>query len=490
MKHKLCGCLMDVPPSELPEVLKCPDIDLLEWRLDSTLAGHTTQDILQALSALREPHRVPVLATNRPTREGGLYSGNESDRLALLEKAVESGAEWVDLELDVPSGALNRFVSLGARVLLSHHDFSSTPEEETLRARAREMARRGTQAIKIVTRAREPEDNLRVLGLIPWAQRELGRPIIAFCMGAAGRWSRVACLLLGSPWTYVQMSGRSSAAPGQLTVEEMKQLLHLFSNDQPVPRDADGSRILASDTCRHRNMEKRLQQADKLASIGQLASGIAHEINNPLSLILGYTQLLLRDEKEDSERSEDLRIIEKHARACKTIVRDLLSFARETPSNKESVHLHACLQDVLGVVRHQFELDGVAIQTTYDPAIPPMSLDEARIKQVFMNLMMNAKQAIEHKGVITVSTHYDRPGRMVSLSVRDTGCGIRPEHLSRIFDPFFTTKGTGEGTGLGLSVSYGIVKDHGGDIFVESEPGVGSTFTIALPVAEDEREPA
>jgi 3-dehydroquinate dehydratase type I len=489
MKHSLCGCLMDAPLSELAQALSCRELDLLEWRIDSTLASHTPQETLQALSILREPHRIPVLATNRPTREGGLYAGDEEDRLAILEKAVESGAEWVDLELDVPSEVLTRFASLGARVLLSHHDFSGTPDVERLRAWAKEMSERGTQAIKIVTRAQEPEDNLRVLGLIPWARRELGRPLIAFCMGGAGRWSRLACLFLGSPWTYVQMPGRSSAAPGQLTLEEMRQLLLLFADDGPVPHETGTNPLVAGDMSQHKNMVERLQQADKLASIGQLASGIAHEINNPLSLILGYTQLLLRDEKEDSERGKDLRIIEKHARACKTIVRDLLSFARGTPSKKGSAQLHTCIQEVLGVVQHQFELDGVKIQTSLDPAVPPMRLDDARIKQVFMNLIMNAKQAIRDKGMIHVFTQYDRPGGTVTLRVRDTGCGIQPEHLSRIFDPFFTTKGTGEGTGLGLSVSYGIVKDHGGEITVESEPGVGSTFSMALPVAENEREP-
>lgn len=240
--------------------------------------------------------------------------------------------------------------------------------------------------------------------------------------------------------------------------------------------------LLVKDISRHKNMEKQLQQADKLASIGQLASGIAHEINNPLSLILGYTQLLLRDEKEDSEQTEDLKIIEKHARTCKTIVRDLLSFARGAPSKKGPAHLHGCIQEILGVVQHQFELDGVSIDKDLDPAMPTMTLDEAKIKQVVMNLIVNAKQAIKDRGVIRIATRYDRDKDVGLFQVHDTGCGIPPEHLSRIFDPFFTTKGTGEGTGLGLSVSYGIVKDHGGEISVESEPGLGSTFTVVLPV--------
>jgi len=234
-----------------------------------------------------------------------------------------------------------------------------------------------------------------------------------------------------------------------------------------------------------KHMERQLQQADRLASIGQLASGIAHEINNPLGLILGYTQLLLRDEPEGSERREDLKIIEKHARACKTVVRDLLNFARGAPSRKGPGHLHTCIREVLGVVRHPFELDGVGIETDLDDTMPTMELDETKIRQVFMNLIMNAKQAIKIKGTIRVTTRFHPKAGVGLLEVRDSGCGIPPEHLSRIFDPFFTTKEPGEGTGLGLSVSYGIVQDHGGEISVESEPGLGSSFTVMLPVIED-----
>ncbi len=476
MKPSLCGCLVQTSRQELTKALDHPGLSLLEWRLDIFMTAHSMQETVEALELLREPRRLPVLVTNRPTREGGLFTGTEEERTGILEKAVEAGAEWVDLEMDVCRETVARFQSLGARVLLSHHDFSSTPDDGVLREWAEEMAAYRPEALKIVTQARSPADNLRVLGLIGWAHEALHQLPIAFCMGPLGRWSRLACLLLGSPWTYVQLPGQNAAAPGQLRMDDVNLLWRFFSSDESV-RSIGGLH----------DMERQLQQADKLASIGQLASGIAHEINNPLSLILGYTQLLLRDEHESSERLEDLRIIEKHARACKTIVRDLLSFARGAPSNKGSGHLHACIQEILGVVRHQFELDGVRIETALDEAMPTMTLDESKIKQVFMNLMMNAKQAIKDKGIIRVITRFDSQAAVGIFEVQDTGCGIASEHLPRIFDPFFTTKGTGEGTGLGLSVSYGIVKDHGGEISVRSEPGKGSTFTVALPVAEDQQ---
>ncbi len=241
--------------------------------------------------------------------------------------------------------------------------------------------------------------------------------------------------------------------------------------------------FLIKDISQRKSMERQLLQADKMASIGQLAAGIAHEINNPLSMILGYTQLLLREEEQGTEKSADLKIIEKHARNCKTIVGDLLSFSRSTRTKKEVSQLNTALEEVLSVVRHQCELDKIEIQKELDPGIPAMVFDEAKIKQVFMNLIMNAKQAIGSKGAIRLKTLCEQPNGMVLIQVADTGCGIEPEDLSRIFDPFFTTKATGEGTGLGLSVSYGIVKNHGGEILVESEPGKGSTFTVVLPVS-------
>lgn len=244
----------------------------------------------------------------------------------------------------------------------------------------------------------------------------------------------------------------------------------------------DSVQFLIKDISQRKAMEKQLLQADKLASIGQLAAGIAHEINNPLSMILGYAQLMLRGEQEGTQQYADLKIIEKHARNCKTIVEDLLSFARSTQTRRTVGHVHAALDEVMSVVRHHFELDGVHIEKNFGAQVPQMILDAEKIKQVFMNLIMNAKQAIGRKGSILLRTRYDAAHARVSIEVRDTGAGISREHLPRIFDPFFTTKPTGEGTGLGLSVSYGIVKDHDGDILVRSEPGQGSTFTVLLPV--------
>jgi two-component system, NtrC family, sensor kinase len=231
-------------------------------------------------------------------------------------------------------------------------------------------------------------------------------------------------------------------------------------------------------------MREQMAQADKLASIGELSSGIAHEINNPLGIILGYTQLMLRNEPVASDRAPDLKTIEKQVRHCKSIVEDLLNFARMSAPKKEMCDIHKIIDDVIHFIRQHSKLDGIEIHTAYDRQIGSLLLDSKKISQVLINLLMNATYAIGRKGAITVVTAVSEGGRQAGIQVQDTGAGIQPKDLARIFDPFFTTKPTGQGTGLGLSVSYGIIKNHGGDIRVESTPGRGATFTILLPIPD------
>ncbi len=269
----------------------------------------------------------------------------------------------------------------------------------------------------------------------------------------------------------------------------------LFGNELPAllssscqmdaASDGVGCEGIIKDITQRRNMEQQLLQADKLASLGQLSAGVAHEINNPLGLILGYTQLMLREEPESSQKFDDLKTIEKHTRNCKTIVEALLNFARKTETKKVLVDINGAIEQVLTVIRHQFELAGVVVEAHYDPGLPEVLGDTEKLKQVVMNLVMNARQAIAATGQITVSTRYDVAGRQIAIHVADTGSGIPPHVLTRIFDPFFTTKPTGQGTGLGLSVSYGIVKEHGGEIRVASEPDRGSRFSVILPAGRE-----
>ena len=243
--------------------------------------------------------------------------------------------------------------------------------------------------------------------------------------------------------------------------------------------------FLVKDIERQHLLKEQMAQAEKLVSIGELSSGIAHEINNPLNVILGYTQLLLRSEDRSSNRYADLKTIEKHVRSCKNIVEDLLSFARKSQTRKETVDIHPLVDEVIDFVNHHSNLERVKIITDYDRGMPRLFLDGKKIKQVFINLMMNALHAFGNDGAGTIKIVTGmQPGRdRAYVQIIDDGCGIEKNIISKIFDPFFTTKPTGRGTGLGLSVSYGIIKDHGGDIQVESETGKGSTFTVLLPAA-------
>ena len=240
--------------------------------------------------------------------------------------------------------------------------------------------------------------------------------------------------------------------------------------------------FLIKDIEDQRQMREQMAQADKLASIGELSAGIAHEINNPLGIILGFTQLMLRHQERETSLFSDLKTIEKHTRHCKTIVEDLLNFARTSPPKKELSDIHTIIDDVLHFVQQHGKPADVQVQKNYDQPMEPLLVDEKKIKQVLINLIMNAKHAVGDQGLIRVRTRRDIDASKAIIQISDNGCGIEKNDIPRIFDPFFTTKPTGEGTGLGLSVSYGIIRNHGGDIYVESQKGRGATFTVELPI--------
>ncbi len=263
--------------------------------------------------------------------------------------------------------------------------------------------------------------------------------------------------------------------------EGVEVLLSMTARRQPDGRIAEYEGI-AKDITHRKQMLRQLLRADRLASLGQLSAGVAHEINNPLGLILGYTQLLIRSESEGSGKVADLKTIEKQTRNCKKIVEDLLNFARRTGTSRTRVNLQETMEAVIGVIRKQLELDNIRIQTLFDQKLPDLEGDAEKLKQVFMNLLINARQAIHHNGLIQVTVGGDASGTQALVSVADNGPGIPEDIREKIFDPFFTTKPTGQGTGLGLSVSYGIIEDHGGDIEVASDPQAGTEFRIRLPL--------
>ncbi len=221
----ICGCLCECPLGEFPNWLQNPEIDLIEWRMDKFAESTSPEEMKSFLGALSFKPRLPVIATNRPLREMGSFAGREDLRLRLLDDAAKSGADWIDLEHDTDVNDMAPFRQAGAKVLLSWHSPALTPPGEILRAKLESMSKTGADCLKIATFARSHEDNLRVLELIPMARVEFGIDLVAFCMGPIGRWSRVVSVLLGSPWAYAQLAGQSAAAPGQLSVTRMRELI-------------------------------------------------------------------------------------------------------------------------------------------------------------------------------------------------------------------------------------------------------------------------
>jgi two-component system NtrC family sensor kinase len=224
----------------------------------------------------------------------------------------------------------------------------------------------------------------------------------------------------------------------------------------------------------------QLEKSARLAGIGQLAAGIAHEINNPLAAILGFSELLHQAVGDDLKG--DVEIILKEAQRVRDIVHGLLDFARQREPHKELADLNQIMQDTLKLYRYQLNKARVRTHEACDPTLPPVEVDPNQIKQVLLNLFTNAAQAMPQGGNLYLSTHVNAHAE-ISLTVRDTGMGIAPEHLPHIFEPFFTTKDVGQGSGLGLAISFGIMQNHGGRIEVESQSGQGSSFKLYLPAA-------
>jgi 3-dehydroquinate dehydratase type I len=230
-KACVCGCLVESTSQEFVRWLNHPEVDLVEWRMDYFANTHSIEQMKSFLSTLSVKPRLPVIATNRPVREMGAFAGREDLRLSMLEEAANSGADWIDLEHDAGVDHIARFRQAGAKVLISWHNPAETPTRGVLRAKLESMRKTGADALKIVTLAKSGEDNLRVAELIPVAREEFGIGLIAYCMGPAGKWSRLVSIFLGSPWTYARFEGQSASAPGQFTVSEMRALVRFFEQD-------------------------------------------------------------------------------------------------------------------------------------------------------------------------------------------------------------------------------------------------------------------
>ena len=292
------------------------------------------------------------------------------------------------------------------------------------------------------------------------------------------------------------MSGWDAAAPANIFKLSMKNLnggsLIVNLSVRPLKNsgdfveafisDASGCLLVIENITEKTRLEEQLMQTEKLSSIGLLAAGVAHEINTPLTGISSYTQILLnntKDAEDDERRREILKKIEKQTFRAAEIVGGLLSFSRLGGNEFSAVNINQIIHDSLSLLDHQFDRNRIKIARDLNDTLPPVYGNTGKLQQVFVNLFLNARDAMPSGGELGIQTDMD--DSMVIVDIYDTGGGIPGENLKRIFDPFFTTKGIGKGTGLGLAVSYGIIQEHGGGIFVESDAGKGTRFTLKLP---------
>jgi two-component system, NtrC family, sensor kinase len=240
-----------------------------------------------------------------------------------------------------------------------------------------------------------------------------------------------------------------------------------------------------------RQTQEQLLQSEKMAAVGQLISGVAHELNNPLTAILGYSQLLKAEEGQNGRGVDYLEKLYKQAQRTHHIVQNLLSFARQHKPERGSVQINRVLEDTLALREYDLKRNEIRIHRELDPKLPQVAADFHQLQQVFLNIVNNAVDAVTERGgrgsrgEIRIRTSVT--GNKLQIEFTDNGPGVKNPH--RVFDPFYTTKPVGKGTGLGLSICYGIVKEHGGEIEVQDAPAGGATFTITLPLTAPGAEP-
>lgn len=300
------------------------------------------------------------------------------------------------------------------------------------------------------------------------------------------------------PVCYRFLFGRDSPCPGcpllgavpaQGAQSEVQHGVRTFAVSVNLLPGEARAVCIYRDVTEERALTRSMIETEKMVSVGTLAGGVAHEINNPLGVILGFCELLLRKADPGSQQYEDLKTIERQGLLCKETVENLLSFARAEKQPRDSSDLNACIEEITKIVRHLLEKNSIILDLHLGENLPAVKGDARQLQQVFLNLITNAMAAMETGGTLTIHSFLDRSARWAVVQFQDTGIGIPPEHIDHIFEPFFTTKPEGQGTGLGLFVSYGIITSYGGAIDCASTPATalgkqsGTTFTVKLPIS-------
>ncbi len=282
------------------------------------------------------------------------------------------------------------------------------------------------------------------------------------------------------------------------TKDEIGMLAHTFNSMTKEIKSSrekleNWAKTLEEEVAKKTEEIRRAQQqyihTEKLAALGRMAAGVAHELNSPLTGIVTFSHLLLnRTPPENKTASEDLKVIIEQAERCSRIVTGLLGFSRSMPAEKGVVDVNRTIEYAHNIVRNQSKFYDIKIVKDLQSALPKIKGDASQIEQVFLNLLINSADAMDDKGNIIIKTReIDREGdNYIEIEFTDTGPGIPDEYMSRVFEPFFTTKPVGKGTGLGLSVSHGIIQKHGGHIMVSSKPGLGTSFFVLLPIVKDQ----
>ena len=444
--------------------------------------------------------RDPGLGTPSPEEEKLYYSPAQSQLLArFIEESIKSGKEYsTDVEVNLPGGNRACFHVRGVPVFNSHPvpvKISGTIQDITERKQAEEYIQ--TQAEV----ARNMAEGAVIAGfddgIIKWASSKSeqlfgygpgemeGKPVsslrstdssyqIIESIRRKGDWHGEVINIKkdGTPfWCNASITAFNHPKFGKVMLS-----VHTDITDRKKAEE------------QKQEYERQLIAQERLASLGQLVAGVAHELNNPLTSVLGFSELLMNQDSLPEQVKGDVGIINKEAQRTALIVRKLLTFARHLPEHKQICDLNQLIREVLDLRRHEMSLKNIAVVEKFAPGLPPVNVNGSQVQQVFFNLIINAEQSMTDshgKGTLSVAT--ERNGDFVQALISDDGPGIAKENMPRIFTPFFTTKGIGKGTGLGLSIGHGIITEHGGTIRAESEPGNGATFIVDLPAVNEEK---